>query len=326
MRRNQIIETNHKDKKRSLQELFPDDFRMMFYEVFENINDIEEIRIRINQPVCIYMKGKEYFISEKGSITKEENNLLVINERELNKLFQHMCDYSPYAYVDEIRKGYITVAGGHRIGVAGQMIYEKEGVYRLKNISFINIRVAHEIIGVSNKILPFLFEGNKILSTLIVAAPGGGKTTLLRDLLRQISDGNEYIRGVKVGIVDERSEIAGCFRGIPQNHVGRRTDVLDGCPKTKGMMMLIRSMSPAVIGIDELGDEEDVRALQRVLYCGCRVIVTIHGENIEEIKSKFVQYRVNIWDMFERIVILEREKQKHIMYVHFREGEIKCLE
>lgn len=134
-------------------------------------------------------------------------------------------------------------------------------------------------------------KGN-VCHTLIISPPMCGKTTLLRDLIRQVSDGNTYLPGMSVGVVDERSEIAGSYQGIPQNDLGIRTDILDCCPKAEGMMMLIRSMSPEVVAVDELGDYEDIHAIESVIHCGCKLFATVHGSSIEDIKRKPLMQRL----------------------------------
>ena len=173
----------------------------------------------------------------------------------------------------------------------------------LKNMAFINIRVAHENRGAADGILPKLYKKGKFQNTLIVSPPGFGKTTLLRDLIRQISDGNTYGAGLRVGVVDERSELAGSYLGRPQNDLGMRTDVLDGCPKAQGMLLLLRSMSPQVIAVDELGEETDRRALQKAAACGCGLLATLHGTDETDAAKRLGESCLR--QIFDRIVILK---------------------
>lgn len=204
------------------------------------------------------------------------------------EILQHVCSYSFYAYEEELKRGYLTAPGGHRIGVAGQAVLSENGQVRsLKNISFLNIRVAHECKGAADGILEGVYRGGNVRNVLILSEPGGGKTTLLRDLVRQISDGCSYGRGRSVGVVDERSEIAGCYQGKPQLDVGMRTDVMDGCPKMAGMMMLLRSMAPEVLAVDELGSREELEVLKGAAACGCRVLATAHGNSLEDLVKRF---------------------------------------
>ena len=167
-----------------------------------------------------------------------------------------------------------------------------------------NIRVSHEVLQCAQRILPYVIQEKEVLNTLIVSPPRCGKTTLLRDLVRQVSDGNSYIKGCTVGVVDERSEIAGCYLGIPQNQVGIRTDILDACPKSKGMMMLVRSMAPRVIAVDELGGAEDVCAMEYAMNCGCKFIATVHGKSMEEIRKKPLFENLVKEHRFDRYIVL----------------------
>ena len=174
----------------------------------------------------------------------------------------------------------------------------------MRNISFINIRISHEIKGCGDKLLPYIYDGRNIYHTLIISPPGCGKTTLLRDVVRLISDGGNQHRGINVGVVDERSEIGACNMGIPQNDVGMTTEILDCCPKAEGMLMLIRSMSPSVIAIDEIGNSEDIDALAYVMNCGCKIIATVHGNSIDDIKNKPVLRKLVDEKLFRRFVVL----------------------
>lgn len=312
------------DKRQSLMNLFPANFRKKMEAVGDYVDVIEEIRIRANMPVCLYIEGREYFIEEQGKLTFDRKEAYTPGVGQVEEVFKHICDYSPYAFADELRNGFMTVTGGHRVGVAGQVMTEGEQVIGMKNIRFLNIRIAHEIMGAADLVIPQLIKDGKFLSTLIISAPGCGKTTLLRDLIRQLSDGNDLTCGMTVGVVDERSEIAGCYMGVPQNKIGFRTDVLDGCPKTRGMMMLIRSMKPDVVAIDELGGNDDIVALNKVIYCGSRVLVTIHGESMEEIARKRELKTLMEEQVFERFVILTRKEDKRCFEILDKGGKFLC--
>ena len=169
-----------------------------------------------------------------------------------------------------------------------------------------NIRIAHEVRGAADPILPWVYEEKRPLDTLILSPPGCGKTTLLRDLIRRVSDGNRFAPGKTVGVVDERSEIAGTFRGRAQNDVGMRTDVLDGCSKAEGLLLLLRSMSPDVIAVDELGGEEEIRCVRQALRCGCAVFATMHAGSLPEAVGRLGGKER---DLFSRYVLLSESRE-----------------
>ena len=283
--------------------------------VKENIQfeNLQEIRLRIGHPIIILYKGRELVLRQ------------VVTEQAIQETLDYVSNYSLYAYENELRQGFITVEGGHRVGMAGQVIIENGRVKNLKQISSLNIRVSHEILHCADKLFPYITYNKQLYHTMIISPPRCGKTTILRDLIRQISDGNKWVKGCTVGVVDERSELAGCYQGIPQNHMGMRTDVLDGCPKADGMLMLIRSMSPQVVAVDEIGAPEDVQAIKYAMHCGCKMLATVHGESMEEIQKKPLFEQLLREQCFERYVVLcNKTTIGEIQSIHDKYGQQIC--
>ena len=284
-----------------------------------DFSKLQEIRLRVGAPFLIVYDGKEHFLDRAGRFTKEVDRAYTVNQREIRETLEYISNYSMYAFEEELRQGYITVQGGHRVGVAGKMIWERQGAKSMKHISFLNIRLAHEVAGCADVILPYLIREQGIFHTLLISPPRCGKTTMLRDLIRQLSDGDGSRDGMTVGVVDERSELGACYLGIPQNQVGCRTDILDGCPKVEGMMMLVRSMAPQIIAVDEIGSREDVEAMEYVMNCGIFLLATAHGNSIDDIKNKPVLGRLVREKVFGRYVLLQPGKIGKIQAI-FDEG------
>lgn len=275
----------------------------------ERLDGIEEYRLKCGAPFIVYSKHGNDFISKDGTFTKDSSRAYIVTPEDTKKALQIMCDCSVYSIVDELKQGFITIKGGHRIGIVGKVVTEGSKIKTIKDISGLNIRVSKQIIGCSDILMPHLIKDERsVYNTLIISPPQCGKTTLLRDIIRQISDGIPSIgfAGIKVGVVDERSELAGCYRGIPQNRVGIRTDVLDACPKAQGIMMLIRAMSPSVIATDELGRKEDLIAAQEVLNAGVDIMTTVHGRDIGDVLRKPVIGELLRSGIFEKAVVLSR--------------------
>lgn len=263
------------------------------------VNKIQEIKIRTGKPLVVICHRDELILREPS-----KNGIYIVTEADIKEMIEYICNYSLYAYEEEMRQGFITIEGGHRIGLCGQVIVENGRVKNLRHISSINVRIAHEVIGCADKVVPYIIKDQRVYHTLIISPPGCGKTTFLRDIIRQTSDGNSYIKGVTVGVVDERSEIGGCYKGIPQNQLGMRTDILDGCPKAEGLIMLIRSMRPEVLAVDEIGTKEDVHAIDYAMHCGCKMIATVHGKSLDEIRDKPVLGELVRDKRFERYIVL----------------------
>lgn len=266
---------------------------------------VQEIRLRPNQSIEVVLAGESFFL--KNTLFNEADATFV-----LNQLSQH----SIYAFEEELRHGFLTLRGGHRVGIAGEAVVEKGVVKTIKHIRTFNIRISRALEKVSVPYLQGLYEG-RWKTSIVAGPPQSGKTTILRDLAKIISNGYERLNipPQKVAIVDERSEIAASFEGTPQHDVGKRTDVLDRCPKAEGMMMLIRSMSPNVIIVDEVGSEADIRAIEEAASAGVAVLCSAHAKSMNDLEARGVISS----DTFEGILLLNDKKEGH--FVHKKRGK-----
>jgi len=263
---------------------------------------IQEIRLRINCPATITM-DKTYFLKNGGEFSRSALDAIYVNQDMLKSTADKMCQNSIYSVQNELKHGFLTLVGGHRAGVCGKTIVENGKIIHLSEISSINLRIAHEIKGAANKVIAYITEGG-VSNTLIISPPSCGKTTLLRDIARQLAS-EEFM--LRVGIVDERSEIAAVFKGEAQNDIGFLSDVYDGCPKAEGMLMLLRAMAPDVIITDEIGSEKDEMAIFSLINAGVRVICTAHGYDKEDLVRREGIGKLIKNNIFEKIIVLSRK-------------------
>ncbi|WP_409346437.1 stage III sporulation protein AA [Paenibacillus sp. MBLB4367] len=277
--------------------------------------ELEEIRIRENRPLEIVSRGRYAFLTEQSLLTQDAARGYRPDREVCATLLDLLTNHSLYTFEEELRRGYITIAGGHRVGLAGKTVLEHGAVKLIRDITGFNIRVAREIRGCGLNVLQHLADdtgfGISVHHTLVVSPPQHGKTTLIRDLARLLSAGewpNRTAGGLKVGIVDERSELAACIRGVPRFDVGPRTDVLDGCPKAEGMMMMIRSMSPDVLIVDEIGRPEDAASVREALHAGIRVIASAHGFDYGDVRKRPVLRELLADGLFARVVCLAKKE------------------
>lgn len=309
-------------KKEEIIKLLPLELRKILLLQNIEFSKIQEIRLRVNMPLIVVYGMGEYFLSERGEMTKEIKNAYRVTGAQIKEAMVYISSYSRYAFEEEIRQGFITVEGGHRVGVAGKIIWDNGKIRNISYISFINIRVSHEVIGCAERVIGYLRDNENFFNTLIISPPRCGKTTLLRDIVRIVADGYEKSRGMTVGIVDERSEIGACHLGCPQNNIGCRTDVLDGCPKSQGMMMMVRSMAPEIVAVDEIGSREDAAAIDYVMNCGINIIATVHGLDMDEVINKPVIGDLVRKRRFKRYIVLKKGTMGKISAIFDDRGNV----
>lgn len=250
----------------------PSNIRKRLFGV--SLDEADEIHLSMGKPVSVYFFDGCYYISAKGNLTRIPANAVRATRSDISEAMELASKASVYSVKDEIRNGFITINGGHRIGITGTAVSEKGEIDFLKDVSALNYRLAREVTGAADKVMDKITDGAVIKNTLIISPPGAGKTTLLRDISRQLS-----YKGMRVSIVDERREIAAMFDGKSAFDLGFSTDVLEGASKAEGMLMMLRSMSPQVIITDEIGRTEDIAAIEKIVNSGVGVITTVHAAN-----------------------------------------------
>lgn len=285
------------ENTKEVLEILPPHIRSQIKDL-QGLEKLQELRLKVNKPMMLQIGNEEV-------ITKYN-----VSVQDIKLILQHISKYSIYAYEEEIKQGYLTIKGGHRVGLCGSCVVEDNKIKTIKSLGSINIRIGKEVEGCSNNLIPFILKDNNALNTIIISPPRCGKTTLLRDIARNLSDGLRTLKlpGKKVCIIDERSEISGCYNAVPQMNVGLRTDVLDNCPKAEGIMMAIRSMSPEIIICDEIGTQKDMESILMALNSGVSLITSIHGYGIEDLYSRAVFKEIIDNHVFKRAVILSARK------------------
>ena len=260
----------------------------------------EELRLRAGWPMTAVLPEGERPLG--GS---------PVEGRELEQLVEIASRASLHAVLDQLRRGYLTIEGGHRVGLCGTAVLREGEVHSLRGLSSANIRVARQVLGASAPVGDGLCPGGRLTSTLILAPPGLGKTTLLRDLIRSVSEG-EGCTPLRVSLADERGEVAAMYNGRPQLEVGRRTDVAEGCPKAQGLMLLLRAMNPQVLAVDEITAPEDVGALITAAGCGVTLLATAHGEGRAGLERRPLYRPLLDEGLFRFLVRIRREGERRI--------------
>lgn len=274
-------------------------------------NELEEIRLRANKNIILKLTNKEEIIDYKVTI------------KDLLETLEKVTENSIYTYENQISNGFITLQGGHRVGIVGNAVSNSDKVINISHISGMNFRIAREIKGCGDFLIKELYTESDFQNTLIIGAPGSGKTTLLRDLIRQISNGNKYCPGLNVGVVDERNEIASMYKGIEQTDLGLRTDVISNIPKTLGIKMLIRSMAPEVIAVDEIGGRKDAEMIYYAMCSGTKGLFTAHGNSIEDIKINPELKELLENKTIEKIIVLNKKQKGKITNLYCLDKEKK---
>ena len=311
-----------KEISRELLKIFPRQIRELLTENVKYYSALQEIRIRFGRPISVKISGQEYFLGKNGLTKTKTPDLYIIDNIEIKKIMDNLSQYSLYAYENELCQGFITIDGGHRIGICGQGVIKNGMVTSLNYFSSLNIRIAHEVKGCSDDLIRKLYADGVFENTILISPPGVGKTTLLRDMIRNLSNGYEKVAGKNIGVIDERGELAGLHLGIAQNDLGDKTDILTSIEKNTGISMKIRTMAPEIVAVDEIGREEDIKCINYGISCGTGFLCTAHGKELSDFSFRSGIDMKSLKRIFKNIMILQKDEEKYVKYQVYRGDEL----
>lgn len=269
----------------------------------DELERVEELRLRLGYPLAANLGDREW-----------ETDGPCVGQEDLRQVLERASRASAHTVLDQVREGYVTLQGGHRMGLCGTVVRQGGAVAALRSLTSLALRLACPVEGQAGELVSQLREGGGFRSTLILAPPGVGKTTLLREMVRCLSDG---VGGapLRVGLADERGEVAALWQGTPQFDVGRRTDVLDGCGKAEGLILLLRGMNPQVLAADEITHPADVKAMEEAAGCGVALLATAHAGDVDDLGRRPVYRALLEAEVFHRAVVLERRGRRRMARV-----------
>lgn len=272
--------------------------RLRKYLSFISLSEVEEIRLRKGLKLTVLKNSKTYYVTDKGRLSECFENAITVTSQDIEQALEIICESSLYAVENSIKNGFITLSGGHRVGLSGNAVITDGKISTIKTISSMNYRLSREIYGISNDLIKYIYDGQKVLNTLIISPPGCGKTTLLRDIAKNLSD-----RNLRVSVADERNEISAMHNGYLGYDLGNSCDVLEGMEKSEAMLMLLRTMSPEIIITDELGNKSDFLSCVKAMNSGVKVIASIHSDCKENVKK----INEELYNKFECFITLSHK-------------------